>query len=78
MVSEKYRSVKNESWLIFSAAYLPQDNASIFQNTGIVQSLGICAEKRGNKYPPKDIIEISKSIHKMKINEKWKLSETPD
>jgi hypothetical protein len=28
-----------------------------------------------NKYSPKDIIEISKSIHKMKINEKWKLSE---
>ena len=29
MVSEKYRSVKNESWLIFSAAYLPQDTTSI-------------------------------------------------
>lgn len=29
MVSEKYRSVKNESWLIFSAAYLPQDNGNI-------------------------------------------------
>lgn len=29
MVSEKYRSVKDESWLIFSAAYLPKDNASI-------------------------------------------------
>ena len=29
MVSEKYRSVKDESWLIFSAAYLPQDNGSI-------------------------------------------------
>ena len=28
-----------------------------------------------NKYSPKDIIEISKPIHKMKINEKWKLSE---
>ena len=29
MVSEKYRSVKDESWLIFSSAYLPQDNTSI-------------------------------------------------
>lgn len=29
MVSEKYRSVKDESWLIFSAAYLPQDTTSI-------------------------------------------------
>ena len=29
MVSEKYRSEKKESWLIFSAAYLPKDNASI-------------------------------------------------
>ena len=28
-----------------------------------------------NKYSLKDIIEISKLIHKMKINEKWKLSE---
>jgi len=29
MVSEKYRSIKDESWLIFSAAYLPQDNTNI-------------------------------------------------
>ena len=29
MVSEKYRSIKDESWLIFSAAYLPQDNTDI-------------------------------------------------
>ena len=29
MVSEKYRSVKEESWLIFSAAYLPQDTSRI-------------------------------------------------
>jgi len=29
MVSEKNRSVKAESWLIFSAAYLPQDHADI-------------------------------------------------
>jgi Fic family protein len=29
MVSEKYRNVKDESWLIFSAAYLPQDTTSI-------------------------------------------------
>jgi len=29
MVSEKYRNVKVESWLIFSPAYLPQDHASI-------------------------------------------------
>ena len=29
MVSEKNRSIKDESWLIFSAAYLPQDNTSI-------------------------------------------------
>ena len=29
MVSEKYRSIKDESWLIFSAAYLPQDNINI-------------------------------------------------
>ena len=29
MVSEKYRSIKDESWLIFSASYLPQDNTDI-------------------------------------------------
>lgn len=29
MVSEKYRSIKDESWLVFSAAYLPQDHANI-------------------------------------------------
>ena len=29
MISVKYRSVKMASWLIFSAAYLPQDNTSI-------------------------------------------------
>ncbi|MEY4144954.1 MAG: hypothetical protein RLZZ335_806 [Bacteroidota bacterium] len=29
MVSEKYRNVKDESWLVFSAAYLPKDHASI-------------------------------------------------
>ena len=29
MISVKYRSVKMSSWLIFSAAYLPQDNTSI-------------------------------------------------
>ena len=29
IVSEKYRSIKDESWLIFSASYLPQDNTSI-------------------------------------------------
>lgn len=29
MISVKYRSVEMASWLIFSAAYLPQDNASI-------------------------------------------------
>lgn len=28
-----------------------------------------------SKYSPKDIIEMSKSIHKIKINEKWKVSE---
>ena len=29
MVSDRYRVVKEESWLIFSLAYLPQDNARI-------------------------------------------------
>ncbi len=29
MVSEKYRSIKDESWLVFSAAYLPEDHANI-------------------------------------------------
>lgn len=29
MVSDKYRSVKDESWLIFSAAYLPHDTGVI-------------------------------------------------
>ena len=29
MVSEKYRSIKKESWLILSPAYLSQDNAGI-------------------------------------------------
>jgi hypothetical protein len=31
--------------------------------------------KKLNKYSPKDIIEISKSIYKLKIKDEWKISE---
>jgi len=31
--------------------------------------------KKLNKYSPKDIIELAKSVYKLKINDKWKLSE---
>ena len=32
--------------------------------------------KQLSKYSPKDIIEISKSISKVKINDQWKTAET--
>ena len=32
--------------------------------------------KQLSKYSPKDIVEISKSIFKVKINDRWKTTET--
>ena len=32
--------------------------------------------KQLSKYSPKDIIEISKSVSKIKINDRWHISET--
>ena len=37
--------------------------------------LRLRAAKKLDKYSPKDIIELSKSIYKLKINNEWKLSE---
>lgn len=47
MVSEKYRSVKDDSWLVFSAAYLPQDNAGISKTQALYNHLVFALKYEG-------------------------------